>query len=118
MDQERQQEASRVARRKKSIRIVHFFLPFLNVRFALSCAEYQIAQGPLMKTPITLASPFQGNVIDRVVPLPEASVITGLSVDTLKRCHKREEIKIIRLSPRRIGIRLSDLMTFISERAA
>jgi hypothetical protein len=56
-------------------------------------------------------------LVDRVVPLHEASVITGLSVDTLKRCGKREEIKIIRLSPRRIDIRLSDLWAFIDARA-
>jgi hypothetical protein len=56
-------------------------------------------------------------LVDRVVPLSEASVITGLSVDTLKRCGKREEIKIIRLSPRRVGIRLSDLWAFIDARA-
>jgi hypothetical protein len=44
---------------------------------------------------------------DRVVPLAEASVITGLSVDTLKRCGARNELKILKLSPRRVGIRLS-----------
>jgi hypothetical protein len=55
---------------------------------------------------------------DRIVPLPEASAITGVSVDTLKRLHKRKELEIIRLSPRRIGIRLSALWAFIDGRAA
>ena len=53
---------------------------------------------------------------DRVVSLPEASVITGVSVDTLKRCGARSELKILKLSPRRIGIRLSDLQAFVDAR--
>jgi hypothetical protein len=54
---------------------------------------------------------------DRVVPLPEAALIAGMSPDTLKRCNKRGELKIIKLSPRRVGIRLSDLWAFIDARA-
>ena len=53
---------------------------------------------------------------DRVVTLPEASMITGLSVDTLKRCNTRNELRILKLSPRRIGIRLSDLQAFVDAR--
>ena len=53
---------------------------------------------------------------DRVASLPEASVITGVSVDTLKRCGARSELKILKLSPRRIGIRLSDLQAFVDAR--
>jgi hypothetical protein len=55
---------------------------------------------------------------DRVVSLDEASSITGLSKDTLRRCHEREELEIIQLSPRRRGIRLSRLWAFIEARAA
>jgi hypothetical protein len=55
---------------------------------------------------------------DRVISLPEASAISGLSIDTLRRCHKREELKIVKLSPRRCGIRLSTLWAFIDSRAA
>lgn len=51
--------------------------------------------------------------IDRVASLPEASAITGLSVDTLKRLGKRGELRIVKLSTRRIGIRLSTLQAFI-----
>jgi hypothetical protein len=54
---------------------------------------------------------------DRIVSLPEASAISGLSVDTLRRCHKRQELEIIKLSPRRVGIRLSFLWAFIDARA-
>jgi hypothetical protein len=55
---------------------------------------------------------------DRVVSLPEAAHLAGVSPDTLKRCHKRQELTIIKLSPRRIGVRLSDLRRFIDARAA
>jgi predicted DNA-binding transcriptional regulator AlpA len=55
---------------------------------------------------------------DKVVSLPEAAHLAGVSPDTLRRCHKRNELKIIKLSPRRIGVRLSDLRAFIDGRAA
>lgn len=56
--------------------------------------------------------------VDKVVSLPEAAHMAGVSPDTLRRCHKRHEIKIIKLSPRRVGVRLSDLRAFIEARAA
>jgi hypothetical protein len=55
---------------------------------------------------------------DRVVSLNEASVRSNLSIPTLKRCHKRGELRILKLSPRRIGVRLSDLARFLDSRAA
>lgn len=57
-------------------------------------------------------------VVDRVVSLSEAAHLAGLSPDTLRRCHARNEIKIVKLSPRRVGVRLSDLRAFIEARAA
>ena len=57
-------------------------------------------------------------LFDKVVTLPEAAHLAGVSVDTLRRCHKRGEIKILKLSPRRIGVRLTDLKTFLDNRAA
>ena len=56
--------------------------------------------------------------VDKVVSLPEAAHLAGVSPDTLRRCNKRKELKIIKLSPRRIGVRLSDLKAFIDGRAA
>jgi len=56
--------------------------------------------------------------VDKVVSLPEAAHLAGVSPDTLRRCNKRQELKIIKLSPRRIGVRLSDLRAFIDARAA
>jgi hypothetical protein len=55
---------------------------------------------------------------DRVVSLGEAAHLAGISIDTLRRLHARKEIKIIKLSPRRVGMRLSDLRMFIESRAA
>lgn len=68
-----------------------------------------------MTSSITQVSPYP-IASDRVVPLLEASMITGLSVDTLKRCGARNELTILKLSPRRVGIRLSDLQRFVDER--
>jgi hypothetical protein len=56
--------------------------------------------------------------LDKIVSLPEAAHLAGVSPDTLRRCHKRQELKIIKLSPRRVGIRLSDLRAFLDARAA
>ena len=56
--------------------------------------------------------------VDKVVSLPEAAHLAGVSPDTLRRCHKRQDLKIIKLSPRRVGVRLSDLKAFIDSRAA
>lgn len=55
---------------------------------------------------------------DRVITVNEAALRIGCSVATLKRCNKRGELPIIKLSPRRIGVRLSDLQSFIESRAA
>ena len=55
---------------------------------------------------------------DLVVSLNEASIRSNLSVSSLKRCHKRGELRILQLSPRRIGVRLSDLAAFLEGRAA
>jgi hypothetical protein len=45
--------------------------------------------------------------LNRIVSLPEAARLRGVSVDTLKR-HPRLARKIIRVSPRRLGMRVRD----------
>jgi hypothetical protein len=45
--------------------------------------------------------------LDRIVELPEASRLSSLSVDTIKRRHAD---KLIKLSPRRIGMRVRDAL--------
>jgi hypothetical protein len=52
--------------------------------------------------------------LDRIVELPEASRLSSLSVDTIKRRHAD---KLIKLSPRRVGIRLRDAL-MLSEQTA
>jgi hypothetical protein len=54
---------------------------------------------------------------DRVISLAEAAHISGLSIDTLRRCSRRKELRILKLSPRRCGVRLSQLWAFIEGRA-
>jgi hypothetical protein len=46
--------------------------------------------------------------LQRVVDLKEASRLSGLSIDTIKRRHAS---KIIELSPRRRGMRLGDALS-------
>ena len=53
---------------------------------------------------------------DKVVSVREAAEIVGVSLSTLKRQMKVGDLKIVRLSPRRIGIRLSVLHRWISSR--
>jgi len=67
-------------------------------------------------TPATQLPPYPP-FTDKVVSLPEAAHLAGVSPDTLRRCHKRNELTIIKMSPRRIGVRLSDLKAFIDDRA-
>ena len=57
-------------------------------------------------------------VYDKVVSIREAAEISGISTSTLKRQLKAGELKIVRLSPRRIGIRLSALHGWLDARAA
>jgi hypothetical protein len=45
--------------------------------------------------------------LERILPLKEASIVSGLSQDSLKRHHAQ---KIIRLGPRRLGMRVRDAL--------
>jgi hypothetical protein len=49
--------------------------------------------------PLTISAELQR---DRIISLPEAATLTGLSIDTLRRHYP-----ILRLSPRRVGMKLS-----------
>jgi excisionase family DNA binding protein len=55
---------------------------------------------------------------DRVRSLRETAELLGVSVATLRRMIAARTIKIVRLSPRRIGIRDSDREAFLQENAA
>jgi excisionase family DNA binding protein len=50
---------------------------------------------------------------DRVITLDEAAVIAGVSSSTLKRANKRGTIKFVRPSPRRVGVRRSELQRWL-----
>jgi predicted site-specific integrase-resolvase len=50
---------------------------------------------------------------DRVAPVPEAAGLIGVSPWTLERLAKAGKIKILKLSPRRKGIRLSEIHRFL-----
>lgn len=52
---------------------------------------------------------------DRVVPWKEAAKILGISVWTLKRLGESGKIKVLRLSPRRLGVRSSEITRFTNE---
>jgi hypothetical protein len=45
---------------------------------------------------------------ERIISLREAAEIAGVSTDTLRRSHGH---LVIRLSPRRVGIRLRDVLS-------
>ena len=43
--------------------------------------------------------------LNAILPLSEAARLKGISIDTLKRQGERGEIEILKLSPRRRGVR-------------
>jgi hypothetical protein len=51
----------------------------------------------------------------RIVTLREASQLAGISEDTIRRNHSD---KVIRLSPRRLGMRVKDALFLTDENAA
>ena len=55
---------------------------------------------------------------DCVLSYRQAKAITSVSADTLRRAAEREELKITRLSPRRVGIRKSELRRWLDQRTA
>ena len=53
--------------------------------------------------------------IDRVVLIEEAGAILGISRWTLLRQSVAGKIKILKLSPRRLGIRMSEINRYLDE---
>jgi predicted site-specific integrase-resolvase len=53
--------------------------------------------------------------IDRVVLIEEAGAILGISRWTLLRQSEAGKIKILKLSPRRLGIRMSEINRYLDE---
>jgi hypothetical protein len=50
---------------------------------------------------------------DKVVSVDQAAAISGLSASTLKRRARAGDLKLLKLSPRRVGVRLSELGRFL-----
>ncbi len=65
---------------------------------------------------ISTAQRSQFPAYDRMLTMGDASTMTGLSYWTLKRRAAAGDIKIIRLSPRRLGIRLSEIQRYLDAR--
>jgi hypothetical protein len=55
------------------------------------------------------------HTLDQIIPLQEAHKLSGLSPDSWKRNHAE---KIIKLSPRRVGIRLRDALMLVDKAEA
>jgi hypothetical protein len=72
----------------------------------------------MLPIPVAQVSPYHlGFGDNRVVTLAEAALRAGVSLATMRRCRDRGEIRVLQLSPRRIGVRLSDLEAFLASRA-
>jgi excisionase family DNA binding protein len=54
--------------------------------------------------------------IDTVLSKPSVAQALDISYDTLERIIRRGEIRVIRITPRRVGIRKSELERYITSR--
>ena len=55
---------------------------------------------------------------DKVISIDQAAALVGVSASTLKRRARAGELKVLKLSPRRVGIRLRDLTSWLDACAA
>ena len=55
---------------------------------------------------------------DKVISIYQAAELSGVSASTLKRRARAGELKVLKLSPRRVGIRLSDFHRWLDGCAA
>ena len=63
-----------------------------------------------------LGTAMQTSEIDPVLPMAVAAKSVAMHRDTLLRCWRRKELKIIKLSPRKLGVRKSELERWLSSR--
>ena len=66
-----------------------------------------------VRSGVAAIAPMLSASIDRVVSLSEAGTILGCSKWTLKRQCKAGKIAILKISARRVGIRLSEIVRFL-----
>ena len=55
---------------------------------------------------------------EKVLSFDEAAAMSGVSASTLKRRARAGDLKVLKLSPRRVGIRLSDFHRWLDGCAA
>jgi predicted DNA-binding transcriptional regulator AlpA len=55
---------------------------------------------------------------DALITINDAAKIASLHRSTLWRCGRRAEIEIVKISPRRVGIRKSELRRWLASRVA
>jgi predicted site-specific integrase-resolvase len=60
----------------------------------------------------------QTEQIDPILPLAVLAERLGIHRDTLRRCGRRGELKIIQLTPRRLGVLESEFKRWFESRAA
>ena len=60
-----------------------------------------------------MEQPIEHRDVDRVYSIDDAAMIAGVSPATLRRRIKEHQIRILRLGPRRIGIRASELERYL-----
>ena len=54
--------------------------------------------------------------IDRILSPAEVMTVTGLGRSTIERARRDGELKFIQLTPRRVGLRMSELEAWLASR--
>ena len=75
----------------------------------------------IRKRPLGLRPDAPSSTIEdpnRVLSWPEAEALSCVSRDTMLRAERREELKVVRMSARRSGIRRGELLRWLDDREA
>ena len=71
----------------------------------------------MLTAPLSQSVPFELGA-DTVISFDQAAAMSGVSPSTLKRRARAGDLKVLKLSPRRVGIRLSDFHRWLDGCAA
>jgi hypothetical protein len=80
------------------------------------CIAFAAGESIMLNMPAASGETPAMPISDRVLSLNEAAAISGLSPSSLKREATAERLHILRLSPRRRGIKLSEFNRWLSSR--
>ena len=61
-------------------------------------------------------TPAPSGFTDRILSPAEVMEVTGLGRSTIERARKDRELEFIQLTPRRVGLRMSDLQRWLASR--